>query len=294
MRWEWKDLSLVQELRAFARRAQLVGDYPRHDHSFVEILLVVGGSVRHVSANGEQTLRTGDVAILRPGTWHAYRAGNLDYFDCFIAEELLRRELAWVREDPVLNHLLWSGPQEAKNRGILQLRLDEAGITACQAHLAAMELLADTPGPSRGAALLGHLLLFLAALAAASRGTRSTVTPPIHPAALQAIAWLEEDPARNWSLAELSRRLGYAPAHVLRCFKAATGLPPLAYLMRFRLERAAGELLRSELPIAEIGARVGWPDANLFARRFRARYGMSASAYRRNYRPINLTDTART
>ncbi len=286
MRWEWKDLSLVQDLRVFARRAHLVGDYAQHDHSFVEIALVAGGRVRHRSANGEQTLTRGDVLILRPGTWHAYQDGDLDYYDCFIAEELLRRELAWVREDPVLNHLLWSGPQAAARRGILHLHLDETGTAKCQSHLAALEELARTPGPSRGAGLLGHLLLFLSALAEASGGARAVTRPrPLHPAALQAIAMLEEDPTRDWSLTELSRRLGFAPAHVVRFFKAATGLPPLTYLVRFRLERAAGDLLRSDLPVAEVGARAGWPDANLFARRFRARYGMSASEYRRRYRP---------
>ena len=69
----------------------------------------------------------------------------------------------------------------------------------------------------------------------------------------------------------------------MRRFKAATGLPPMAYLSRLRVESAAALLLHTDQSITQIGEAVGWPDANYFARRFKAHYGLSASAYRARF-----------
>jgi AraC family L-rhamnose operon transcriptional activator RhaR len=60
-------------------------------------------------------------------------------------------------------------------------------------------------------------------------------------------------------------------------------LPPMAYLAQLRAEHAAVLLLHSDEPITSIGRRVGWPDQSNFARRFKAHYGLSATAYRKRF-----------
>lgn len=69
-------------------------------------------------------------------------------------------------------------------------------------------------------------------------------------------------------------------AYLVRLFKAAVGIPPMAYLARIRVERAVGLLLHTPAPVSDIGRRVGWSDPNYFARRFRAHTGLSPTAYR--------------
>jgi AraC-like DNA-binding protein len=56
-----------------------------------------------------------------------------------------------------------------------------------------------------------------------------------------------------------------------------------AYLAQVRAERAAVLLLHSDAPVTSIGRAVGWPDQNYFARRFKARYGLSAATYRKRF-----------
>jgi AraC family transcriptional regulator, L-rhamnose operon transcriptional activator RhaR len=60
---------------------------------------------------------------------------------------------------------------------------------------------------------------------------------------------------------------------------SATGLPPMAYLARQRVEAAAEQLLHTESSVSQIGRAVGWPDQNYFARRFKAHFGLSATEY---------------
>jgi transcriptional regulator GlxA family with amidase domain len=59
----------------------------------------------------------------------------------------------------------------------------------------------------------------------------------------------------------------------------------MAYLDRIRAERAAGLLIETELPIATVGAMVGWHDPSHASRRFRATFGLSPSRYRATFRP---------
>src|SRR3954454_23276329 len=81
--------------------------HPVHTHSFVEIAVVTGGTGTHRTLSGRSALRVGDVMLLRPGVWHGYEdCVGLDLYNCCFSNELLRRELAWTREDPLLGYLL--------------------------------------------------------------------------------------------------------------------------------------------------------------------------------------------
>ena len=106
---------------------------------------------------------------------------------------------------------------------------------------------------------------------------------PAHPAIGRAMRLLEDRLAHRWTLTELASQLHLAPGYLVRLFKAATGLPPMAYLARLRAEHAATLLLHSDQPVTCIGQAVGWPDQNYFARRFKAHYGLSATTYRARF-----------
>src|SRR5581483_1424708 len=81
---------------------------PLHSHSFVEIAFVVSGGGTHHSQTGRQELRVGDVLLLRPGAWHGYEdCRRLVLYNCCFSGDLLRRELSWTRDDPLLGYLLW-------------------------------------------------------------------------------------------------------------------------------------------------------------------------------------------
>jgi AraC family L-rhamnose operon transcriptional activator RhaR len=260
--------------------------HPIHTHSFVEVAVVIGGEGAQVSLAGHLPLRVGDVLLLRPGVWHGYRECHaLDLYNCVFSPELLRRELAWTRADPQLGHLLWTGPYAAQRRGILAAHLPGDAFGECVEHLDRLHDLGAFPPATHRGDLVGRLTLFLSALArvAARADDVGAGTGETHPAVLEAMRMMEDRPAYHWTLTELAAELHLAPGYLVRLFKSSTGLPPMAFLSRHRVELAATRLLHTDQPINRIGESVGWPDQNYFARRFKSHYGLSASNYRAHF-----------
>jgi AraC family L-rhamnose operon transcriptional activator RhaR len=280
-------LRFTEGTLAYAGMHLHVEGHPMHTHRFVEVAFAVGGSGTHECLAGRHHMAPGDVVLLRPGVWHAYEdCSRLELYNCCFSNELLHRELAWTREDPLLGYLLWSGPYSAPRRGVLAFRLDDAAFARCVGHLEAMTALRNCPVDRYRGDVLGLLSLLLgelgrAASSAAAAGDAAQGRP--HPAVRRAMRLLESDLARPWTLTALAEELHLAPAYLVRLFKDATGLPPKAYLAQVRAERAAVLLLHSDDPVTAIGRAVGWPDQNYFARRFKAHYGLSATTYRKRF-----------
>jgi AraC-like DNA-binding protein len=82
------------------------------------------------------------------------------------------------------------------------------------------------------------------------------------------------------TLAELATLTGLSQFALLRAFRAATGLPPHAYLNQLRVRRAR-RLLDDGLPAAEVAACTGFADQAHLTRHFKRVVGVPPAAYQR-------------
>jgi transcriptional regulator GlxA family with amidase domain len=69
-----------------------------------------------------------------------------------------------------------------------------------------------------------------------------------------------------------------------RRFTHATGLTPLAYVQRLRIEDAKRRLERTDATIDEISWQVGYEDPAFFRRLFKRTTGLAPGAYRKRFR----------
>lgn len=94
--------------------------------------------------------------------------------------------------------------------------------------------------------------------------------------------------AKHFSVAnpveEMIRHSTLAERTFKRRFVAATGLTPLDYVQRLRIEDAKRRLERTEAPIDEVAWRVGYEDAAFFRRLFKRATDMTPGAYRKRFR----------
>jgi len=78
----------------------------------------------------------------------------------------------------------------------------------------------------------------------------------------------------------LARAVGLSTSHLRRCFKAAFGRTPMAYLERVRMEEAVQLMKDGVLSIKEVARKVGYRDANNFSTAFKRVYGSPPQSHR--------------
>ncbi|WP_036714910.1 AraC family transcriptional regulator [Paenibacillus ehimensis] len=95
----------------------------------------------------------------------------------------------------------------------------------------------------------------------------------------QAIRWLTLQYYQPISIEQMARTLGYHRTHLSKMFKQHTGLSPMQFLLKIRMERAK-LLLQGPLTIEQVASSVGFGDALYFSKQFKKYYGRSPSEYR--------------
>jgi transcriptional regulator GlxA family with amidase domain len=83
---------------------------------------------------------------------------------------------------------------------------------------------------------------------------------------------------------EMIKRSKLAERTFKRRFTAATGLAPIAYVQRLRIEDAKRRLERTDASVDEISWRVGYEDAAFFRRLFKRTTSLAPGAYRKRFR----------
>lgn len=96
------------------------------------------------------------------------------------------------------------------------------------------------------------------------------------------IEWIVREYDTPYSVKELFNTVGYSRSYYSRLFRRETGLPPQAWLNRYRIEQAKRLLTHSRKSIAQVARSIGITNQNYFARMFRLVTGCPASAYRRD------------
>ncbi|MCW5806721.1 MAG: AraC family transcriptional regulator [Deltaproteobacteria bacterium] len=84
---------------------------------------------------------------------------------------------------------------------------------------------------------------------------------------------------RPWTVAELAKAAGLSRSSFFDRFTRVVGLPPMEYLLAWRMAVAKGLLRRADLGLAEVAARVGYGSASSFSTAFSRHVGRPPSRF---------------
>lgn len=98
-----------------------------------------------------------------------------------------------------------------------------------------------------------------------------------------ALALLHAQPAKAWTLEDLSAEVGLSRSALADRFTGFVGLPPMHYLAKWRMQIASGLLTSGQANIARIAVDVGYDSEAAFSRAFKKIVGMPPAAWRKNH-----------
>ncbi|MDN5619910.1 MAG: AraC family transcriptional regulator [Psychrobacter sp.] len=104
----------------------------------------------------------------------------------------------------------------------------------------------------------------------------------------KALAAMHEAPSQSWTIHQLAEVAGMSRSSFAQRFKDTVGMPPLTYLIDYRLRLAARYLRLQQNSISRISEMVGYASDSTFSQAFKRVYGVSPKAYRQEYQQQKL------
>ncbi|HYG24918.1 MAG TPA: helix-turn-helix domain-containing protein [Verrucomicrobiae bacterium] len=255
--------------------------FPPHKHEFSEIVLVTAGTALHVTGHDSWRLSAGEVFVIGGPRVHEYRElEKLALINILFDAGKLRVQPGDLPSIPGY-HALFTLEPVWRRRGQFtsRLRLSPAELSAVLGFVDQLEseLKARLPGFGfQSTALFMQIVCYLSRCYSRFKGSDSRALLR----SAEAIAHLESNFAEPLNLNRLADIAHMPKRTFIRCFQAATGNSPIAYLIELRIRHAARLLRQTNESVTDIAFQVGFNDSNYFTRQFRAVIGLSPREYR--------------
>ena len=94
---------------------------------------------------------------------------------------------------------------------------------------------------------------------------------------------MDAAPEEHFTVDRLADAAGMSRYHFVHAFKKQHGLPPYAYLIRLRVERAAELMRTTGLSLTTIAHELGFASSGRFSEAFKRAYGVTPSSWRQEH-----------
>lgn len=255
----------------YARKSLPAGPpHHLHRHDFHELFMVETGTAEHWINGARQSLDRGSLVFVRPDDAHAFAAGETP---TRIVNVLFRREtaahLAARYADELSGRFFWAASPLPPVVHLSGPALDRALNLAHELNTAHRSL--------------AHIEEFLLTV-------MLRIVPLPETAAGRVPDWLAAACARardpeifRHGAAGFVRAAGRGHEHVCRKTREHLGVTPSAFINRIRMEHAARLLAGESMSVGDVADDCGIENMSHFYRVFRAHYGVTPKAYRKQH-----------
>ena len=280
---------VVNEARLFgvgrsisARTHTRYVDFPEHRHNYVEMMIVLSGSITHEVDGEELTLEKGEVLIMNKHVAHSVRRSgkddigvNIIMSDSFI--DGVTAELSGTVFSPLIK-------ENAKDGGSpIYLAFRFGGRKYIENAIE--NLLFELTEKGEDVAIMtGTVSILLRYLSLENEELLrvGSVNASKDEGRKNEILSYVKSSYRTASLGELSERLYLTPPYLSKIIKELFGKSFKELVVDERLEKARSAFLNTSLSVGDVIRSVGYENESYFHREFKKRYGMTPLSMRKN------------
>ena len=107
-----------------------------------------------------------------------------------------------------------------------------------------------------------------------------------------ALGHIHQSPEQDWTVQSLASKVAMSRSAFASRFMRLVGEPPLSYVTRWRMQKAASMLRDGKQTLAQVAAQVGYDSEAAFSKAFKRAVGSAPGAYRRSLRVPTLVEAA--
>ena len=288
-------IALLRPRAVFSRRHSAAGRWGFRYSAFGQpsfCIVLEGSCVLTVDGHRPLTLEAGDFVLLpaTPGfTMSGFEPVRLEHFDPHVRSKVLGETRHGRRSGhPDVRWLggwfVFDSPDSALLVSLLPSLVHVRGVErlAMLVGLVGEEASERRPGRDLVLTRLVEVLLIEALRAAPGESAPPGLLPGLADAHLApAIRQMHSHLARSWTVAQLAKTAALSRSAFFERFTRVVGLPPMEYLLAWRIAVAKDLLRRHDLGLAEVAERVGYGSASTFSTAFSRHVGRPPSRYAR-------------
>jgi AraC-like DNA-binding protein len=181
-------------------------------------------------------------------------------------------------------YFLFDSPDAALLVSLLPALLHVRGVEslAVLVKLVREESMAQRPGREHVLGRLVEVLLVESLRSTVGEGAPAGLLRGLaDPRLTAAMRLMHGDPARAWTVEALARKAALSRSAFFERFTRAVGVPPMEYLLAWRMALAKDLLRKSDIAIATVAEKVGYGSASTFSTAFSRHVGQAPSHYAR-------------
>lgn len=264
---------LTTEEFPFASKITYSRDQVLHDHDFIEIFYIIDGKISHTfNENETKTLKPGDMYLLLLNDKHIFNRDDsiATHRDIVIRPNYFTDICKYI--NPNLYEKFLSGELPR------HIRIDINKLNDFELRLKDIDNLqqididsAKTFSKIIVTELLGLFVAF-----------KRTKENDEYPTWLYSLIERFNNPnLLRMGLSEITKPFYYSKEYICRVFKSYLGFTMTDYLVQKRMQEAANMLLTTNEKVEDICNSVGFLSISYFNKKFKERYHLSPSKYRR-------------